>query len=121
MLKNILLALVPLALMATTSVKADEDLSVDIASITDANVEIVTEDPDIDVDALSANTGKESEDAIEACFRRFGYNYRNWGHGFRYRCFNYCRPLYSYHSMCWPRPIYRCVLTPIYHHYWGCF
>jgi hypothetical protein len=128
MLKKIALALMPLALVATSSAKADDGLSVDVASISDANVEIVTNDVDIDVDALSANAGEESEDAIAACFRRFGYNRRSWGrsyHNSRYSqcynsCYNYCRPLYSYRTICYSPPVYRCVVTPIYHYYWGC-
>lgn len=125
MLKKIVLAMMPLALLATTA-KAD-DLSVDAASITDANVEIVTNDLDIDVDALSADAGEDTETAIEACFRRFGYRYRGWG-GYRHNfyrggyngCYNYCRPLYSYRSFCY-QPVYRCVVAPIYNCYWGCY
>ena len=98
MLKKIALALMPLALVATSSAKADDGLSVDVASISDANVEIVTNDVDIDVDALSADAGEESEDAIAVCFRRFGYNRRSWGrsyHNSRYsQCYNSC---YNYY------------------------
>jgi len=120
MLKKFALALMPLALLATSSVKADDDLSVDVASITDAAVEIETADLDIDVDALSADAGEDTEDAIEACFRRFGYRYRGWG-GYRHwgGCYNYCRPLYSYRSFCYT-PIYH-VCRPIYNCYWGCY
>ena len=128
MLKKIALALMPLALLATSSVKADDGLSIDVASITDATVEIETADLDIDVDALSADAGEEDVDAVEACFRRIGYNCRSWGYGYHnscYRscyntCYNYCRPLYSYRTICCPRRVYRCVVAPVYHYYWGC-
>lgn len=126
MFKKIALALMPLALLATTS-RAD-DLSIDATTITDADVEIVTNDLDIDVDALSADAGEDTETAIEACFRRFGYRggwrgfrgYRGWG-GYRHwgGCHNYCRPLYSYRSFCYT-PIYH-VCRPIYNCYWGCY
>ena len=126
MLKRFVLALMPLTLLAS-AVNAD-DLSIDVASITDADVEIVDTDLDIDVDALSADAGEESDDAIEACFRRFGYRGRSWGCGYRNSCFNsyyhgchnYCRPFYSYRTITYCPPVYRCVVTPIYHYYWGC-
>lgn len=123
MLKKFVLALMPLTLLASSAM-ADDDLSVDVASIADADVEIVENDLDIDVDALSADVDEESEDAIEACFRRFGYRSRSWGYGYHNscfnRCYNYCRPLYSYRTITYCRPVYRCVVTPIYHYYWGC-
>ena len=126
MLKKLVLALMPLTLLAS-SVKADDDLTIDIASITDANVEIVTGDLDIDVDTLSADAGGDGDQAIEACFRRFGYNRRSWGCGYHnsfyrgcYNSYKYCRPLYSYRTICYSPPVYRCVVTPIYHYYWGC-
>ena len=120
MLKKFVLALMPLALLATTS-RAD-DLSIDASTIADADVEIVTNDLDIDVDALSADAGKDAESAIEACFRRFGYRGYRGFRGFGYRHwhgYNYGRPLYSYRSFCYP-PIYH-VCRPIYNCYWGCY
>ena len=120
MLKKLALALMPLALLATSSVKADDGLSVDVASITDAAVEIETAALDIDVDALSADAGENTEeDAIEACFRRFGYSCRSWGCGYYNSCYHYCRPLYSYRTFCYT-PIYH-VCRPIYNCYWGCY
>ena len=123
MLKNVMLALVPLTMLAS-SVKADDDLSIDVASIADADVSIVEADLDIDVDQLTADAGTEDgDDAIEACFRRFGYRHRGYrGHcGYRsYGCYNYCRPLYSYRTICYAPPVYRCVVAPIYSYYWGC-
>ncbi|MEQ9409223.1 MAG: hypothetical protein RIK87_15920 [Fuerstiella sp.] len=121
MLKNLMLALVPLTLLAS-NVKADDALNIDTSTITDAEVEIVEADFDLDVDQLAADAGTETnEDAVEACFRRFGYRYRGWGRGYRsWGCYNYCRPLYSYRTICYSPPVYRCVVTPIYHYYWGC-
>lgn len=126
MFKKFALALMPFTLLA--SVNAD-DLQIDVASIADADVEIVENDLDINVDALASEAGEDSqEDAVEACFRRFGYNYRGWGHGFHNSCFggyynscyNYCQPLYSYRTICYSPPVYRVIATPIYHYYWGC-
>lgn len=119
-----MLALVPLTLLATNA-KADDDLNIDVATITDADISIVEADLDIDVDQLSADAGTENGDeAIEACFRRFGYRYGGWGGCYRRcfsHCYNYCRPLYSYRTICYAPPVYRCVATPIYHYYWGCY
>ncbi|MEZ6125869.1 MAG: hypothetical protein R3C49_22305 [Planctomycetaceae bacterium] len=135
MLKKIVLALVPLTLLAT--VKADDELTVDIASISDANVEIVENDLNIDVDALAADADKSDdsqETALEACFRRIGYNCGGWGYGSYHNscyssCYNnyygcysgYCQPLYSYHTVTYCPPVYRTVLTPVYTYYWGCY
>ena len=124
MLKNVMLALVPLTMLAS-SVSADDDLTIDVASITDADVSILDVNLDVDIDQLSADAGTESENAIEACFRRFGYGggygrYRGYGGYRNYGCYNYCRPLYSYRTICYAPPVYRCVVTPIYHYYWGC-
>ena len=125
MLKNVMLALVPLTMLATT-VMADDELNIDVASIADADVSIVEADLDIDVDQLTADAGTEdNDDAVEACFRRFGYRggYRGYS-GYRgyqnYGCYSYCRPLYSYRTICYAPPVYRCVVAPIYTYYWGC-
>lgn len=128
MLKKLFLALVPLT-MVTGSLKADDDLNIDVSSIKDAGVEIVEADLDIDVDALEAEAGDETEeDAVEACFRRIGYNcrgwggYRNWGcynHCYNH-CYNYVRPLYSYRTISYCAPVYRAVCAPVYSYYWGC-
>lgn len=125
MLKRILMALVPLA-MVGGSVNAD-DLTIDVSSIKDAEVEIVELDMDIDMDALEADAGEDQEEnAIEACFRRCGYNYRSWGRSYGHwggcynRCYNYCRPLYSYRTINYCPPVYRAVCAPVYSYYWGC-
>jgi hypothetical protein len=132
MLKKFVLALMPLAMLAST-VKADDQLTVDATSISDASVEIVLNDLDIDVDALSADAGEENEDgvdAIEACFRRFGYSRRGWGghyggyrgyRGYRYNTYSsyYCRPTYCYRPLCYSAPVYN-YCAPVYRSYWGC-
>lgn len=124
MLKNLMLALVPLTMLAS-SVNADDELTIDVSTIADVDISIVEATLDVDIDQLTADAGtEENSDAIEACFRRFGYRYRGWcgGHyrGCYNRCYNYCRPLYSYRTICYTPPVYRCVVTPIYHYYWGC-
>ena len=122
MMKRIILALVPMALLATT-VRADDTLfDVSAATITDASIEIEEGGlGDLDMDQLAADAdGGESEDAIEACFRRFGYGYRYGGWGYRH-CY---RPVYRYYypSYYCYRPVYRCVYpVTIYRHYWGCY
>ena len=123
MLKKLIFALMPLA-MISVAANADDDLSIDISSIKDADSTIVDTDFDIDVDQLTADAGEESDDdAIEACFRRIRYNCRSWGGHCNYRnygCYNYCRPLYSYRTISYCHPVYRCVAAPVYQYYWGC-
>ena len=124
MLKNMLFAIAPLALMVSTLRADDSDISIDLSSISDAQIEIEEVNLDnLDVDQLAAEAdGEGSEDAIEACFRRFGYRYGG------YRNWNCYRPYYSY-SYCYPtfycaRPLYHYAYSyavrPIYHYYWGC-
>lgn len=123
MLKKLIFALMPLAMISATA-NAGDELSVDVDSIQDAGVEIVEMDLDIDVDQLAADAGEDQvEDAVEACFRRIRYNCRNWGCGYNYRsygCYNYCRPLYNYRTISYCHPVYRAVAAPVYHYYWGC-
>jgi hypothetical protein len=121
MFKRFLFALVPMALMATSVLAEDDLLDLSQDQITDAEIEIeVAGLGDLDVDQLGADAGRESTDeAIEACFRRFGY-----GGGYRYWHYRPCYyPTYSY-SYCHPvyysyRPVYHYV--PRYYHYWGCY
>lgn len=122
MIRKFVLALMPLTLVASANAQDDIDLS----SIVDADVEIVENAFDIDVDGLTADAGEESDsDAIEACFRRIRYSCRSWGHRPFYRscynhCHNYCRPLYTYRTITYCPPVYRCIATPVYTYYWGC-
>jgi hypothetical protein len=112
--------------LAISTVHADDAVDLNLSNINDAAIEI--EEPgvgDLDVDALADKAdGKDSGDAIEACFRRFGYNYGGWGYG--YRCY---RPYYSY-RVCYPtyycyRPVYyynSCYpVVTYYRSYWGCY
>ncbi|TWT34344.1 hypothetical protein [Blastopirellula retiformator] len=123
MLKKVMFAIVPVFLF-TVALRADDSLGIDLANIQDADVSIVDEGFDVDVDKLAADAGAESEDqAIEACFRSFGYRsygYRGYGYGYRsYGCYNYCyRPYYS----CY-RPVYYSPVcyNPCYTSYWGCY
>ncbi|PQO44233.1 hypothetical protein [Blastopirellula marina] len=122
MLKKVLFAIVPVFLF-TVALRADDALNLNLNDIQDADVSIVEEGLDLDVDQLAADAGSESEDqAIEACFRRFGYRsygyrsygYRSCGYGYGYSCY---RPYYCY------RPVYYAPVcyTPCYTNYWGCY
>ncbi len=124
MLRKMLFAIVPMVL-AISTVSADEPLELNLSSISDAAIEI--EEPsldDLDVDALADKAdGEAPEEAVEACFRRFGYRYSGYGYGYRYRCY---RPYYSYRP-CYPtyycyRPVhhYTYAVPTYYHSYWGC-
>ncbi len=129
MFKKVIFAMCPLALLVST-VSADDNLSLDISSITDASVEIQEASLDIDVDQLAADAGETSEDqAIEACFRGYGYRgygYRSYGYrgygygGYGYNCYRPSyRTYYTYRTVHCYRPVYRCA--PVYYHnYWGC-
>ena len=120
MLKKVIFAMAPMVLMVST-LSADE-FNLDLASINDAKIEIEDVNLDnLDVEQLASEAGEDSEDAIEACFRRFGYGYR-CGYGFNYYrgCYNYCYPTYYY---CY-RPVYHYYtyrVVPVLRHYWGCY
>ena len=125
MLKKLVLALMPLTLLATNVMADDNELHIDVASIADADVNVVEADLNIDVDQLSADAGTEkSENAIEACFRNYGYHCGGWG-GYGYNCWNSCsyHSYYSYRPICYAPPVYRCVyaVAPVYSYYWGCY
>ncbi len=138
MFKKLMMAVVPM-LLAACSVQADDvtsdsgaSIEIDVASISDASVEIVEAALDVDVDQLAANAGKaEKTDAVEACFRRCGYQSCGWGgnYGCWNSCYNNCysnyscyQPYYSYTSYCCVRPVYytTTVCQPLYQH-WGCY
>ncbi len=124
MLRKMLFAFVPMVL-AVVTVSADEPLDLDLSQISDAAIE--TEEPglgDLDVDALADQAGDESTDAVEACFRRFGYRSYGYGYGYGYSCY---RPCYSYYHCYQPtyycyRPVqYYTYPVVSYHTYWGCY
>jgi len=120
MLKKFAFALIPVALLAV-NVNAGDDLNIDAASITDADVAIVDDMLDIDVDDLTGDMDEQQEDAIEACFRRYGYSYRSWGHSHYFRsCYSYCRPMYTYHTIRHCAPVMHTCFRPVYTYYWGC-
>jgi hypothetical protein len=122
MLKRILLAVVPLALLSTT-VFAEEDLlnevaNLKVAAITDAQVSIEDPTANLDVDSLSDQAGSgKSDEAIEACFRRFGYG--GYYGGYSSYCYS---PYYSYTYYCY-QPYYQICYRPVYYYtsYWGCW
>lgn len=128
MLKKLVLAIVPMALLMTGVRGDDNGLSIDVSNIKDAEVAVVEPGLNVDVDQLTADAGgSQQEQAIEACFRSCGYS-GGWGCGYRswncgYSSWNYCQPYCSYSSYYCVRPVYHytCVAAPIYHHYWGCY
>ena len=129
MLKKVLFALVPMVMLVGT-VKADDSLfNISLAEVTDADnmIEEVSLDG-LDVDQLASEAG-ESDEAIEACFRRFGYR-RHAGYGYGY---NHYRYNYGHYNYCY-RPAYRsyycykpvvyttyCYRPVHYVQYWGCY
>ena len=120
MLKKLILAAVPMMFVAVVAVAEDDFLAdLDITSIQDADISIEEAGFDVDFDSLSENAGGDDE-AIEACFRRFGY--RSWGYNYYRPCYNYgynyCyRPVYY---SCY-RPVYYHTYYPVYRNYWGCW
>lgn len=129
MLKKLLLSVVPMFLFATL-VMAEDDLLSDVAglkasAIQDASIAIEDGSLDgLDVDGLAADaSGGKSDQAIEACFRRFGYgggyHHGCYNYGYSYNCYQPCytyyQPLYCY------RPVTYQVCYPVYTHYWGCY
>ena len=119
MLKKMIFGVLPMTLFAV-SANAANDFSVDASTIQDADAGIVETSLDLDFDSLndqveSAEDG--GEEALEACFRRFGYRRYGWGFHHCYR--PYYRTCFTYRA--YPCvPMYRCV-TPIYRYYWGCY
>ena len=126
MLKKVTLVMFSVFMLAASNAMADDDLLNELANgqaqnISDASVEIEDFDLNVDVDALAENAGSEN-DAVEACFRRFGY--RSWGHGYGYRCFRPVYRCYNYYRPLICRPIYHSYHTycaPVVTHYWGCY
>ena len=124
MFKNVSLVLCSLVVLASAAV-ADDDLLTELANskgadIVDSAIEIEDlNDLDLDVDQLAADAtgGEDGEvDAIEACFRRFGY--RSWGYSCYRSYYNCYRPYYGCYNY-YSRPIYN-YCRP-YVNYWGCY
>ncbi len=119
MLKNVMLAIVPLLLMVTTA-SADDDLlssvgNLDVAAISDASIDIDEGLGDFDVESLAQQAGGDETDAIEACFRRFGYGFGGYGYGFGGHGFGYGFGHWNYY-----RP-YFAYCYPVFNYYWGCY
>jgi hypothetical protein len=113
--KKLSLAVVAVALMTGSAMANDllDSAGFDLAAISDANNVVLEANLDVDLDTLANKAG--DEEAVEACFRRFG-GWGGWG-GFG-GCY------YPYHSFCY-RPVYFCqpvyyttYCYPLYH--WGC-
>ncbi len=139
MFKRFLFAVVPM-LMVANSVMGDDDLLSAIASLdgdqSPVAAEVANADTDLlgqaDVDALLGDDEADGEEAVAACFRRFGGCFGGYGSygGFRSSYCNYgysynCYPTYNYcytpvrYTYC-PPVTYTCY-TPCYTSYWGCW
>ncbi len=136
-LKTLLFAVVPVLMISSATFAADDFLSevadLDVSSIVDADNMI--EDASLaglDIDELASNASTKSEDAIEACFRSFGYGggcgYRNYGcnYGYsNYGCYNscynynYCQPSYYCYRPCYTycQPITYTYCQPVTYTY----
>jgi hypothetical protein len=122
--KKFSFALVAVVLMAGSAMAEDvfSTAGLDIASISDADNTVVEANLDVDFDALEKGAG--NDEAVEACFRRFG----GWGGHCGYHNYCYSPCYYNYHySYCYTptyycyRPV--CYYTPVCYpvHYWGCY
>lgn len=118
MFKKVLFVLASLVVATSTAV-ADDDLLTELANNKGADIvdsQAVVEDINLDLDMneLTENAQGE-EDAVEACFRRFGYRSFGWGYrSFRPYYSRYCAPAYSF---C--RPAFN-YCRPAFS-YWGCY
>ena len=132
MFKKLMFAVVPILMLAGTTVADDAALTIDAATIADADVNIM--DAGLDVDQLAADAGSDRKtDAIEACFRHCGYSSCGWGGGYNscygsyygscYSNYGCYQPYYSYTSYCCARPVYYSsyCCQPTYSYYWGCY
>ncbi|WP_044251329.1 hypothetical protein [Rhodopirellula sp. SWK7] len=140
MSKRNLLAALPMflfaGLMMSMTAGANDDLLSRLASSeldTSAQVESGADidDADLgqaDVDALlgEGEEATDSEEAIAACYRRFGrsYGYRSYGYS-SYRYSSYYTPTYRTHYHYTPSyyytPVTYSYYTPVYTSYWGCW
>lgn len=140
MFKQATTIMAALVLMTSWAAANDDFLnelaSGDTSSISDANNAVEADFlGSVDVAGLSANAGEDnSDEAVEACFRRFGYGHRGYNHfcgygyggyyrgygcGYtHYTTYHHCyrpAPVYCY------RPVQQYACVPVYHNYWGCY
>jgi hypothetical protein len=151
MLKKLMLAVVPMLMVATNEFAADDVIS-DVAnlkadSISDASISIEAGIGALDVDALAKDAGKDkSTEAIEACFRGYGYGGYGYGCGYGYggygygygsygcyggyggyynscynSCYSSCYSYYPSYSYCYRPVCYSTCYSPCYTSYWGCY
>ncbi|MFG0287517.1 MAG: hypothetical protein ACF8CQ_05055 [Rhodopirellula sp. JB044] len=143
MSKRNLLAVVPMFLLAglmmSLTARADDDLLSRLASAEldpSAAVESSEDGSDIDdtefgqadVDALlgDGEDAADGEEAVAACYRRFGrsYGYRHYGYS-TYRYSSYYTPTYPSYYRYTPSyyytPVTYSYYTPVYTSYWGCW
>ncbi len=140
MSKSILFAIIPMLFCVT--VKADDDLKSMMAKLDNAPAAAAAVEQDklgqADVDALLGEETTDGEEAVAACFRRFGGGYGSYGYS-SYSCYrpsysycyapsyNYCyTPYVSYstsYTTCYTPSYSYCYspcYTPCYTSYWGC-
>ena len=135
MFKKILFAVAPMMLVAG-SVMADDDLLSKIAKMdtTDVKNDIaeVEETDDlgkVDVDNLLGDNEEEStEEAVAACFRRYGRSYRsnsyrsyNYGYTYNFGYTTHCAPVHTYYPSYHYTPVTYSHYSPVYTSYWGCW
>ncbi len=129
MIKKMIFAVVPMMLLATVAMAEDSLLKgLDLGDIQDAEISIDAASLDVDFDKLADNV--DGDEAIEACFRSFGYGYGGYGYGgygygyggYGYGCYRPCYN-YCYNSYYCYRPVvyYNTCYTPCYTSYWGCY
>ncbi len=131
-MKNILIAMVPMCLLAS-SVMAQDDLFSDLASGKSDSINAATSElqdlslSSLDVAALSENAGDQAkadttvtDDAIEACFRRCGY-WGGYGGCYSSCWYNSCWYNPCYYTYYCYRPVYYSCYYPTCYSYWGCY
>lgn len=130
-MNTILRTLTALCLVGTAAM-AQDDLLAELASgatasISSASIEVETGGLEgLDMAGLTqdagadASPGSESDDAIEACFRRFGYRNYGWGYGCYNNGYNTCWYNPCYYTYYCYRPVYYSC-HPVCYSYWGCY
>jgi hypothetical protein len=114
--KKVSLAVVAVALMTGSAMANDLIDSLDLASVSDANNAVVEATFDVNVDQLADNTS--NDEAVEACFRRFGWGGYCGYNSYCYSpCYSYCYypSYYCYRPVCYYQTYTYCY--PLYH--WG--
>ncbi len=127
MIKKVIFAVAGMILSATAVMAEDSLLAdFDLGDIQDAEISIDAASLDVDFDKLADDAS--GDEAIEACFRSFGYRsygyggygYGGYGYGYGYG-YNCYRPCYRSYYCYRPVTYYRSCYRPCYTSYWGCY